>query len=229
MKKILLVLLLLIFNRGFGQVDNYDILTKNIESSNIKTITKYFESKKYPNGQKEFKIEFNKKGQLISIDEYRYPMGPDNPIIMRQEIKYDSIGRKSKIYIHAPDGSIAIDTFIYNEKGELLSKQRLVNKEIVKTWNYSSNKKIDKEQKEYDNKGNLIKLIKANGDSTVFEYDLLGNLIYETRFQDGKPHTKYTFEYNRKNQLINMKTYLLYIGDGKKEPIKYYFEYEELE
>ncbi len=228
MRQILLILSILIFNTGFGQVDNFDILTKNIESSNVKSITKYRESKKFPNGQKKFKIEFNKNKKLVAIEEYKFPMGPDNPIVMRQDIRYDSIGRKCATYMKAPDGSIAIDTLIYNANGECINKQRFVNGKIVKTWDYSEKKKKN-ENKVSDDNGLLLTHIKSDSDSTTYKYDTNGNLIQELQFEDGKEHTKYTFQYDNNGRLINMETYLLYIGDGTNDPLKYYFEYEEFQ
>ena len=225
MKHIFLIIFIFNFNFGYGQVDNYDLLTKNIESTNIKSITKYRESKKFPNGEKIFKLEFNKQGKLMTIEEFDYQMGPDNPITMRQEIKYNETGNKVAIYAKAPDGSTAIDTLIYNDKGEYIQKQRIVNGKIVKTWDYTNKRKVDA-IKEFDVKGNLVKLIESEGNYTTFKYDSTGNLIQELQFQDGKEHTKNIFQYNKNSRLIKMNTYLLYIGEGTNEPLTYYFEYE---
>lgn len=74
MKQILLILSVLVFSSSFGQVDNYDLLTKNIESSNIKSITKFRNFEKFPNGERKFKLEFNEEGQLVAVEEYEHPM-----------------------------------------------------------------------------------------------------------------------------------------------------------
>jgi YD repeat-containing protein len=228
MKKILLLLSVFTFNISFGQVDNYDILSKNIESSNIHSITKFRESKKFPNGEKKFKLEFNQQGQLISIEEYEYPMGPDNPMVMKQEIDYNGEGVKVATHINAPGGSTAVDTLIYNDNGDLTQKQRIVNGQVVRTWDYT-NKKKDENKKEFDDNGKLLKLIEPNGDYTTYEYDSNGNLTKELQFQEGKEHTKYTFEYDKDNILTKIKTYLLYIGDGTTAPLNYYFDYKKNE
>ena len=228
MKKILFLLSVFAFNISFGQVDHYDILSKNIESSNIQSITKFRESKKFPNGEKKFKLEFNQQGQLISIEEYEYPMGPDNPMVMRQEINYNGEGVKVATHINAPGGSTAVDTLIYNDNGDLTQKQRIVNGQVVRTWDYTSKKK-DENKKEFDDNGKLLKLIEPNGDYTTYEYDSNGNLTKELQFQEGKEHTKYTFEYDKDNLLSKMKTYLLYIGDGTTAPLSYYFDYKKNE
>lgn len=229
MKQILLILSVFLFGSSFGQVDNYDLLTKDIESSNIKTITKFRESKKFPNGEKKFKLEFNKEGQLVSIEEYDYPMGPDNPIVMRQEIKYNQEGKKIATHIKAPGGSTAIDTLIYDSQNNLIEKQRIANGQVVRTWNYSDKKEDDDEQKEFDDNGNLIKITESDDNYTTYEYDSDGNLTQEIEYQDGEEHTKYTFQYDKNGRLTSMETYLLYIGDGTKEPLTYYVEYEEFE
>ena len=228
MRKILFLLSVFAFNVSFGQVDNYDILSKNIESSNIQSITKFRESKKFPNGEKKFKLEFNQQGQLISIEEYEYPMGPDNPMVMKQEINYNGKGMKVATHINAPGGSIAVDTLIYNVNDDLTQKQRIVNGQVARTWDYT-NKKKDENKKEIDDNGKLLKLIEPNGDYTTYEYDSNGNLTKELHFQEGKEHTKYTFEYDNDNLLSKMKTYLLYIGDGTTAPLSYYFDYKKNE
>lgn len=227
MKQILLLLSIFVFSSSFGQVDNYDLLTKNIESSNIKTITKFRNSKKFPNGEKKFKLEFNKEGQLVAIEEYEYPMGPDNPIVMRQEIKYDEEGKKVATHIKAPGGSTAIDTLIYDEQANLIKKQRIANGQVVRTWDYSDKKEGNGEQQEFDDDGNLIKLKESDGDYTTYKYDSNGNLTLELEYQDGEEHTKHTFKYDKNGRLTNMETYLLYLGDGTNDPLTYYFEYEE--
>jgi len=228
MKQTLLISLIFIFSSTFGQVDNYDLLTKNIESSNIHFVTKYRESKKFPNGEKKFRLEFNQKRQLVTIEEFEYPMGPVNPIVMRQEIKYNEAGKKVAIHIIAPGGRQAVDTLIYSDKGDLIKKQRIANGEVVRTWDYN-NKKKDDGKKEFDSNGKLIKITKSDGDFTTYSYDSNGNMTQELQFQEGEEHTKYTFEYDDKGQLTKLKTYLLYIGDGTKPPLIYYFEYDEFE
>jgi YD repeat-containing protein len=227
MKQMLLILSVFVFSSSFGQVDNYDLLTNNIETSNIKTITKFRESKKFPNGEKKFKLEFNKEGQLVSIEEYDYPMGPDNPIVMRQEIKYDQEGKKVATHIKAPGGSTAVDTLIYDNQDNLVEKQRIANGQVVRTWNYSDTKEDDEEQKEFDDDGNLIKITESADNYTTYNYNSNGNLTQELEFQDGEEHTKYTFTYDKNGLLTNMETYLLYIRDGTNAPLNYYFEYEE--
>ena len=228
MKHIFLIFSIFIFNLSYSQVENFDLLTKNIKSTNIKFITKYRESKKFPNGEKKFKLEFNKQGQLLSIEEFEFPMGPDNPIVMRQEIKYSKTGKKIATHIKAPDGSVAVDTLIYNDKGDLIQKQRIANGKLVRTWDYTNKKKVE-DRKEFDNKGNLIKLTVSEGNYTIYEYDSIGNLTQELQFQDDKHHTKHTYQYNKNGRLIKLNTYLLYIGDGTNKPLIYYFEYEEYE
>ncbi|PIQ16098.1 MAG: hypothetical protein COW67_04820 [Flavobacteriales bacterium CG18_big_fil_WC_8_21_14_2_50_32_9] len=203
-------------------------MTKNIKSTNIKFITKYRESKKFPNGEKKFKLEFNKQGQLLSIEEFEFPMGLDNPIVMRQEIKYSKTGKKIATLIKAPDGSVAVDTLIYNDKGDLIQKKRIANGKLVRTWDYTNKKKVE-DRKEFDNKGNLIKLTVSEGNYTIYEYDSIGNLTQELQFKDDKHHTKHTYQYNKNGRLIKLNTYLLYIGDGTNKPLIYYFEYEEYE
>lgn len=227
MKQFLLILSIFIFNSSFGQVDNYDLLTKNIMSSNVKTITKYQNSKKFPNGEKEFKLEFNKEGQLVSLEEYEYPMGPENPIVMKQEIKYDEDGRKVLTHIRASGGSTSFDTLIYDDQNVLIKKQRIANGQVVRTMDYSNKIENNDEQKVLDDKGNLVKLTDSDGDYTTYEYDSNRNLSQEIEFQDGEEHTKYIFKYNNNGRLTNMETYLLYIGDGTKATLTYYFEYEE--
>ncbi len=227
MKQILLILSVFVFSSSFGQVDNYDLLTKNIESSNIKTITKFRESKKFPNGEKKFKLEFNKEGQLVSIEEYDYPMGPDNPIVMRQEINYDQEGKKVATYIKAPGGSTAIDTLIYDSQNNLIEKQRIANGQVVRTWNHSDKQEDDDEQKEFDDDDNLIKLTESDNSYTTYKYDSNGNLTQELKYKDGEEHTKHTFKYDKNGRLTDMETYLPYIGDGTNDPLTYYFEYEE--
>jgi YD repeat-containing protein len=228
MKHIFLILSIFVFNLSYSQVDNFDLLTKNIKETNIKFITKYRESKKFPNGEKKIKLEFNKQGQLLSIEEFEFPMGPDNPIIMRQEIKYDKTGKKIATHIIAPDGSMAVDTLIYNDKGDLIQKQRIANGKLVRTWDYTNKQKVE-DKKEFDNKGNLIKLTKSEGNCTIYEYDTTGNLTQEVQFQDGKEYTKNTYQYDKNGRLIKLNIYLLYIGDGTNEPLTYYFEYEVFE
>lgn len=226
MKQILLILSFFIISTSYGQVDNYDLLTKNMESSNIKSITKLHESRHFPNGEKIFKLEFNKQQQLMAIVEYQYLTGPDNPIVLRQEIRYDETGKKAAIFYKAPDGNTATDTLLYNDQNDLIKKLRIVNGKVVRSWDYSGKKEIDDAKKEFDDKGKLVKMTKANGDYTTYTYDLNDNLTQELRFQDAKEHEKYTFQYNKNSRLTNMETYLLYIGDGTKDPLKYYFEYE---
>lgn len=226
MKQISLIISFFIFNLSYGQVDNYDLLTKNIEFSNIKSITKYIESKKFPNGQKEFKLEFNNQGKLLSIDEFEYPTGPENPMVMRQLLKYDQTGKKIANYIKAPEGSIAIDTFIYNNKGDLIKQQRIINGEIVRTWDYTNKKKVEV-KKEFDNKQNLIKLTKFEGNYILYQYDSTGNMTQEIQFQEGKEYQKYTYQYDKNERLIKLNVYLLYAATGLTgEPLTYYFEYE---
>lgn len=227
MKQVLLILSVFVFNSSFGQVDNYDLLTKNIKSSNIKAISKFRRSKKFPNGEKKFKLEFNKEGQLVSIEEYSYPVGPDNPIVMRQEIKYDQEGKKVATHIKAPGGSTATDTLIYDSQNNLVKKQRITNGVVIRTWDYSDKKEVNDEQKEFDENDNLLKITKSNGDYTTYKYDSNGNLTQELEYQDGKEHTKYTFKYDKNDRLIEMETYPIYIGDGTNDPLTYYFEYEE--
>ena len=153
-------------------------------------------------------------------------MSPDNPIVMRQEILYDVKGRKIATHIKAPDGSIAVDTLIYNYKSELIEKRRVVNGQVVRTWDYSNKKKDDKNEKEFDDNGKLVKLIETDEKYITYSYDSNNNVIQELQFQEGKEHAKYTFEYDKNNRLTSMKTYLIYIGDGTDEPLTYYFEYE---
>jgi YD repeat-containing protein len=186
------------------------------------------DSTKFPNGEKKFKLEFNKQGQLLSIEEFEFPMGPDNPIVMREEIKYDKTGKKIATHIKAPDGSMSVDTLLYNDKGDLIQKQRIVNGKLVKTWDYTNKKKVE-EKKEFDNKGNLIQLTESEGNYILYEYDPTGNMKQEQQFQDGKEHTEHTYEYDKKGRLIKINTTLLYIGDGTSKPLIYYFEYEEFE
>ncbi len=226
MRHIFLILSIFVFNLGYSQVDNFDLLTKNIKSSNIKFITKYRESKKFPNGEKKFKIEFNNQCQLLSIDEFEYHMGPDNPIVMRQELKYDKTGKKISTYLKSPDGSLAIDTFIYSNKGDLIQKLRIANGKLVRTWDYNNKKKVEY-KKEFDSNGNLIKLTESDRNYTTYQYDSAGNMTLEQQFEDGKEHTKHTYQYNKNGRLIKLNTYLLYIGDGTNKPLTYYFEYEE--
>lgn len=225
-KHFLIILSIFVSSSSFAQVDNYDLLTKNIESSNIKTITKFHKSKKYPNGKKEFKLEFNKEGRLVSIEEYEFPIGPDNPIVMRQEIHYNHEGKKVATHIKSPDGSTAIDTLIYDEQARLIKKQRISNGQIVKTWDYSDKKENSVQQKEFDNDGKLIKLKDSNEDYIIYQYDSNGNLTQEIEYREGKEHTKHTFKYDANNRLTNIETYLLYIGAGTNDPLTYYFEYE---
>lgn len=225
MKQILFILSICVFSPSFGQVDNYDLLTKDVESSNIKSITKFEKSKRFPNGEKKFKLEFNKEGKLVLIEEYNYPMEPDNPFVMRQEINYDQEGRKVSTHIKAPDGSTAIDTFIYNNQNKLSEKQRLVNKQVVRAWSCLDVKEDD-EQKEFDDDGNLIKLIESDSNYTTYKYDSNGNLTQELNYQDREEHTKYTFKYDKSGQLTGMETYLLYLGGETNVLLEYYFEYE---
>jgi len=155
-------------------------------------------------------------------------MGPENPMIMGQEIQYNGQGLKVATHINAPGGSTAVDTLIYNKNGDLTQKQRIVKGQVVRTWDYT-NKKKDENKKEFDDNGKLLKLTESNGDYTTYEYDSNGNLIKELQFQEGKEHTKYTFEYDKDNLLTKMKTYLLYIGDGTTAPLSYYFNYKKNE
>jgi YD repeat-containing protein len=228
MKQNFLILSIFVFKLSYCQVDNFDLLTKNIDGTNIKSITKYLEWKGYPNGEKRFKLEFNKQGQLLSIEQYEYPMGPDNPGVMRQEIEYDKTGKKIATLIIAPDGSIAVDTLIFNDKGDLIQRQRIVNGETVKTWDYPTKQKVE-DTKEFDNRGNLIKSTESDESYTIYEYDKTGNLTKETQFQDGKEHTRNTYQYDKNGRLIELKVYLLYINDGANAPLTYYFEYEYFE
>jgi len=227
MKQIIFILSIFIFSSTFGQVENYDLLTKNIKSSNIMTITKYRKSNKFPNGEKKFKLEFNKERQLILIEEYEYPMGPENPIVMRQEIKYDKEGKKVAILIKAPGGNTAIDTLIYNDNDDLIKKQRIAGGQVVKTWDYSNPKKDNEKQKEFNENGHLVKLSESIDNYITYKYDSNGNLTQELEFQEGKEHTKYSYRYDKNGRLMVIETYLLYIGDGTNEPLSYYFEYEE--
>ncbi len=228
MKHIFLIFLIFVVNLGFSQVDNIDLLTNNIKSKNIKSITKYSESKEFINGEIEFKLEFNKEGKLLTIEEYKYPMGPDNPIIMKQEIKYNEKGNIIAYYIKSPDGRNAIDTLIYNDKDEYIQKQRIINGEIVKIWENPNNKNGD-EKKEFDSKGNIVKLIESEVNYTIYKYDSSKNLIQEKQFVDGKENTKNIFQYDKKGRLISMKVYLLYIRGGKRVPLVFFFRYEEYE
>jgi len=229
MKYILLISSLFIFKISSSQVENFDILTKHIHISKIKSITRFSESKGFPNGEKEFNHFFDKEGKLISTEEFDYPMGPGNPIVMRQEIKYNSESKKTATYIKAPDGSIAIDTLFYGNNGDLIKKQRLVNNQIVRTWDYSNKKKEESLDQKFDNKGRLVKSTKSDGTFTTYKYDRFGNLTQELRFQAGKEYEKYLFEYDKENLLTKMQVYLLYIRDVAKDPLRYYFEYEFFE
>lgn len=228
MKIIFLTLSVLIFHTAIGQVENFDLLVKNIESSNIRTITKFFKSKRLPNGEKKYQLEFDKEGRLISIEEYEYFMGTE-PIVMRQEIKYNEKGKEVAYHIKAPDGSTATDTLIYNDLDSLIKKQRIVKGQVVRTWNYSDKQGKNDEFKEFDKNGNLIKLTESNGDFTTYEYNSNENLTQKIKFQEGKENTKYVYKYNNKGRLTISETYLLYIGNGTNSPLTYYFEYEEFE
>mgnify|MGYP000097232702 CR=1 FL=1 len=227
MKQALIVISIFIFNLSFGQVENYDLLTKNIELLNVKSITKIRKSRKFPDGEKKFKLEFNRRGQLVSIEEYEHPMGPDSPMVMRQEIRYNEEGRKVSIHIEAPGGSTAIDTLFYDSQNIMIKKQRIVKGKVVRTWNYSNNTEESDAQKEFDRKDHLVKLVGSNGDSTIYNYYADGNLSQELEFKEGEEHTKCTFQYDKDGRLTSMETYLLYIGDGTGNPLVYYFEYEE--
>jgi antitoxin component YwqK of YwqJK toxin-antitoxin module len=228
MKQIFLIISIFIFNLSYAQVENYDLLTKNIESLNIKSITRYKESKEFPKGEKEFKLEFNKQGQLLSIDEFIYPTGPDKPVSMRQEFKYDLTGKKIAALIKSPDGSIAVDTFIYNDKACLIQKRRIINDKLVRTWDYTNQKKTEVKN-EFDVKGNLVKSTESEGNYSIFQYDSMGRMTQELQFRDGKEHTKHIYLYDKNGRLIKSYTYLLYIGGGENKPISYYFEFEEFE
>lgn len=223
MQKIILLFSIIIYAPCFAQVENYELLTKHIQSSNIRTITKFVNVGSFK--EKIFKIEFNKNEQLVTIEDYRYIQDTIHILVMRQEIKYDKNNNKNAVYIKAPDGSSVVDTFIYDKKNTLIGKRRVLNGNVVKSWDYFGTKTEEEIKKEFDQKGNLIKLIEGESNYINYTYDDSGNLIKEIQTKDGKENKMMTYQYDKENQLNSINVYLLYIANDKK-PIKYSFEYE---
>jgi YD repeat-containing protein len=92
---------------------------------------------------------------------------------------------KVATHINAPVASTAVDTLKYNDNGNLTQKQRIVNGQIVRTWNYT-NKKKDENKNEFDDNSKLLKSTETSGDYTIYEYDSNGNLIKELQFREVK-------------------------------------------
>ncbi len=225
MSRLFFLVFVLILKTGICQVPNFDILSKDVKSLKIRTITKFHESNKFPNGEKIFKCEFDTNGLLISTEAYEYPMGPQNPITMKRDYVYNNQGKNVAIMSIAPGGSTAIDSLIYDEQGRLIRKVRYQNGQVVQTKEYSTSTNPKNKKRTFDQRGNLIEETSSDSTYTQYKYDAQNNLIEEIEFENEKEYKRTSYLYNENGQLITMKIYLLYISKDIK-PLQYYFEYE---
>lgn len=227
MKPICTLLAILIINCGFGQVDNYDLLAKNIPSSGIKSITKYERMNFHNRIEKKFMIEFDTNGKLMLAEKYAYDFPFDDQCYLQKksEFVYSSAGNNVAMHETIPGISLTIDTLIYNERNELIEKRRIVNGIVRQTWDYSAKMEDDIDERVYDARGNLIKEIYNYENYTTFAYDSKNNLIEWVIIRDDKILSMEIYEYDSNNRLIAMdKCYKSKIEAAL--PMRYYFEYK---
>jgi YD repeat-containing protein len=205
MKQTLILLSLLIAQAGYSQMDLYAFFSERIDASDVKTITLYQESEDSPEGTKTTEIQYNEQGQLVTIEEYQHVPTTSQPIVLRQEFKYDEEGRHVAGYIQVVNlkKAPAVDTLIYNDRGEVVKRQMLVEGEVRKTEDYPNRQII----KTYNAVGKIVKLTHQNGESTTYGYNSKGQCTEEISFHDGEETVKHLFEYNADGQLSRITTY----------------------
>jgi len=225
MKHLLTIAIILSSVPCWCQVDNFDILNKHVTLLKIKTISKFFKSDNHSINEKQFQCEFDVNGKLETLKEFQRGPLPESHLEMVESYKYDSTGQKEAAYIIAPDGSLAIDTFIYDDQKFLVRKIRMSNGKVVRTKNYSRGEIKAFPKMEYDNEGQIIKEFVTDGNYNIFIYDSARNKIEEIEYQADNKYTRTIFRDDYKGLLSGADVYLLYMS-ADVEPLKYYFEYE---
>ncbi|MCZ4409074.1 hypothetical protein O3Q51_09655 [Cryomorphaceae bacterium 1068] len=222
MKHLILLFSFCLTLSSFAQEAPYDFFSKTAEGSNVKTITQFQHSEESSEKVKTSELKLNEEGQLVSVEDYQYPVGSDKPIILRQEMKYDQEGRRVATYVEVVNLGTFIDSMIYNDQNELIKKQIIEDGEVLQTLDYSE--KLEK--KEFDENGNLVKFTNKNRDYTTYTYNSDDQLTEEFHFKDGKELMKHSYRYDEKGFLASMET-LLYNEKATKDLFTYSFAYEE--
>ena len=222
-KQILVLLSFFVCQSGFSQMEPYEFFTENFDASNVKTLSKFKFSEKFPDGVKICEIQFNELGQLVTIEDYQNPIGSDKPIVFLREMKYDDKGKLAVTYsqVIGLDKGVVADTLIYNDQDELVMKQTFLNGEAFHTINYPDSLT----KKEFDSHGNLVKFVYENGDYTTYHYNADGKRTEELAFRDGEEVLKHLFQYHKDGRLNDMTTYF-YLNEPTAKKTTYTFAYE---
>lgn len=166
-----------LFNYSNGNLDK-------IIESNGKVLTFTYLSS---SGNKIGTIKSNEGNTFVSnvYDEFGRVSSQRDGRSGTTYFSYDDFSEEGKIKTVVKDRLGKIETYIHDDKYQLIGK---------------TDKNGNNMYKEYDQNGNIIKEIDFNGNEVNFEYDEHNNLIKET-YEDGKFKT---FEYDLNQNLLKI-------------------------
>lgn len=222
MRYLVFILILLTSKLSYSQLEEFHLFNELARNSGAKTILEFSINRNTQKRTKEFILEYDSSGTLNLLEEYECP-APGVLLVMKQEPRYNIDNQMSAVYVTAPNGFSMKDSLFYDYDGNLYKKERYVNNELIRTWNYRVNS-IDRSEDRFNEQGKPLRKNLKNGHFIINEYDKEGNLIIITEYDEAdKPYIKTSYIYKSKNILSEKNVLLLYLD--RTQPLKYIYEY----